>query len=288
MENGFGCCLTIGSFVPQAGDRAADDRTVAERVGEGLAVLADIGYDFAEMTVQSLTRLTEDEFEQVRRTIAASALPVPAFNSFIPAELKVTGPAASVLELERHVDSAMRRVRAVGGELIVFGSGGARNLPDGFSRDEGMKQIETFLRICGKHGAAYGVTVAIEPLNAKESNIIRTVREASELAAKLDLPHVKVLADSYHMDLENESFEEIERAIRSGLLAHVHISARNRHYPGTSGDAPDVDFARMFRILRQTGYAGRLSAECFSDRAAADAAASLAYVRDLWAKAKPE
>lgn len=285
MNHKFGCCLAVGSFVPQANHGEAPPSGIPQQIRDGLSALERSGYDFAELTVRSLTSLTEEEFAETRRLIRQSAVQVPVCNSFIPPELKLTGPGASDRDLEAYLDLAMKRVKDIGGEQIVFGSGAARNVPDGFPVERGMEQLKHFLRRCEEYAAAYGITVAIEPLNRGESNVINTVREAMSLAMELDLPHIKVLADCYHMDLEDESFAVLEEAVSGKLLSHVHISGRNRRFPGAAEGQEEIDFAHLFRILQTAGYTGGVSAECGSQRFSEESAKSLRYVRAVWAQA---
>ncbi len=143
MQNKFGCCLAIGSFVPE-GEGKHKNESVVDQLSNGLAMLKTSNYDFAELTVQSLTQLVEKEFEQVVQLIKQSPIKVPVFNSFIPPQLKITGEAVFEDELTSYLELAMSRVKAVGGEQIIFGSGTARTIPKGFSSERGQKQIRRF------------------------------------------------------------------------------------------------------------------------------------------------
>ncbi len=127
----------------------------------------------------------------------------------------------------------------------------------------------------------YGVTIAIEPLNRKESNVINTVAEALELAEELDLPGIQVLADAYHMYLEREPLEIISRAVKAGRLAHVHYAEFDRSFPVGQADN-GVDFAQLFTLLQEAGYTGGISAECSSKQIAVDSEESLSYISRIW------
>lgn len=244
----FGCCLTIGSFVPQVesgqaphdaaatnGGRAAREPamptpTISEELERSFAILSANGYDFAELTVGTVANLSDDEYAAVKKIIEEAPIPVPVYNSFVPASIPLTGPDVSLPAVEAYLEQSMSRVAGAGGRMIIFGSGAARSVPDGFSMGAGEKQIEDFLYLCDSFAAKHNLAVAIEPLNNRESNVINTVSGAVRLARKLDLPHIRVLADSYHMFMEKEPYDVFEEA--GSLLAHVHISDRDRAYPG--------------------------------------------------------
>ncbi|MEK3890585.1 sugar phosphate isomerase/epimerase family protein [Bacillus sp. FSL K6-3431] len=281
MKTKFGCCLVLGSFVPQTKGKR-EKTNIAKQLQVELAMLEKNGYEFAELTVQSLSQLTEEEFMETLQVIQQSSLNIPVFNSFIPPQLKVTGPNVSEGDLENFLDLAMKRVQAAGGEQIIFGSGAARTVPDGFSRERGQEQIKQFLRCCNVYGEKYGLTVAIEPLNKGESNIINTVEEAVLLATELNLPHIKILADSYHMDIEKESFNILRKATKNGWLAHVHISDRERRFPGEMEGKESIDFSKLFLVLQEAEYQGLISAECSSSSIAKSSALSLQFVKNTW------
>jgi D-psicose/D-tagatose/L-ribulose 3-epimerase len=278
----FGCCLPGASFVPQVGDDNAIKTDPYNQLKNNLALLSKHEYDFAELTVGTLASAKEDDFQNWVQMIKASDIDVPVLNSFIPPAIKLTGPNVNKDAIEDYLKLAFIRVKAIGGETIIFGSGGARSFPEGFAKSESMKQLSGFLRICSNYASKYGIKVAIEPLNRKESNVINTVGEALELAKELKLPYITVLADSYHMLEEQESLTVLSDAVASGLLAHVHIADRERVFPGLPA-VNGMDFRAFFQALHKSGYDGRISAECRFDDFSVNSKRSLDYVRALWA-----
>jgi sugar phosphate isomerase/epimerase len=291
----FGCCLGFGaSFMPQAG--GGQLQPAARKPGEAgsaprqllsdLRQVAEFGYDFPELTVGALMHLSEAEFAESAQLLQDAGITVPVFNSFIPPTLKLTGPGIDVAAIEAYVGLAMERVQAVGGGQIIFGSGGARTVPDGFPPEAAMEQIKQFLHMCDKHAGRYGLIVAIEPLNRRESNIINKVGEALDLAAELNLPNITVLADGFHMHLEREPFAVLSRATATGLLTHVHLAEYDRSWPSAEGAGSDgVDYADFFSELRKSGYEGRVALECNAADFAAKSAPALRFIKSVWAEA---
>jgi len=277
----FGCCLPGASFVPQVGDESRKDVDPIVSLQEGLRLLKNHGYDFAELTVGTIANLSEEDFKRAKETILSSGINVPVYNSFVPPHIKLTGPDISHNKIKEYLELAITRVSEAGGEYIIFGSGGARSYPEDFPKEEAMKQIEQFLSTCNDYAAKNNVIIAIEPLNKKESNVINQVREGVELARRLQLSHIKVLADSYHMIEENESYTILPEAVEENLLAHVHIADRNRVFPGLPVE-DGMDFTEFFKVLQQCQYSGRISAECRVDNFASESKDSLQFVRNTW------
>ena len=90
-------------------------------------------------------------------------------------------------------------------------------------------------------------------------------------------PQVRLLADFYHMRMDNESMDAILRA--SGLLTHVHIAnGQGRGYPLS----PTEDcYGEFFERLHRIGYNGRVSIEASTQNMAEDAVRSLAMMKAL-------
>jgi sugar phosphate isomerase/epimerase len=222
-------------------------------------ILLENGYDFIEETVgKFLMPLNSDEeFELVLRKLESSALKVEACNSFIPGKLKSVGENAVHQEIAEYAETAFRRAEMAGMEIIVFGSGGSRNIPDGFSYDEARNQFIALGKMLGPLAGQHNVTIVLEPLNTKECNFINSVSEAGEIVKEIDHPNFLLLADIYHMKMEDEGPENILKY--GSLLRHVHIAEeRDRAAPGTYNE----DFIPYFDALKKVGYNGRLSIEC--------------------------
>lgn len=223
---------------------------------DNVDVVKQAEYDFIECTVVSL--LPEKEGDHVRdmmRQYSESPLPVEAFNVFLPRDLKVVGDAVDEDRIKRYLETALERVKTIGAETVVFGSGGARTLPEGFSRERGEAQILQFLDWVADYADDLGITIVIEPLNTKESNIITSVPEAVQYVKKVNRKSIRALADFYHMYAENEPLENI--VVHQPYIEHIHISD-SRRAPGM-GDYPYDTFVDC---IRRAGYDGRMSIEC--------------------------
>lgn len=225
---------------------------------EKAGIVHDAGFDFLECTIASLIpEESEVRFRQdVLKSFTNSPVPVEAFNVFLPGDIVIVGDAVDWDRIERYVGTALKRVKQAGADIVVFGSGGARNIPEGFSREKGEEQVLNFLDIVADYADPLGITVVIEPLCKKESNLINSVPEAIEFAKKVDRPSIRALADFYHMDEENEPLTNI---VENGqYLRHIHVADTGRKAPGT-GSYPYEEFADS---LKKSGYNGRISVEC--------------------------
>lgn len=113
------------------------------------------------------------------------------------------------------------------------------------------------LHALGEHAAREGALVLLEPLNRYEDHMLHTVAQAAELCQAVGLPSVKVMADFFHMNIEEADIAASLRAA-GPLVAHVHLADSNRKQPG----AGHTDFRPGFAALRDMGFRGALALEC--------------------------
>jgi sugar phosphate isomerase/epimerase len=136
-----------------------------------------LGYDYVESCFSLLADKNEESnYEVFREKLIENGIPCLSVNCFLPSSLKVTGDQVDYDALTEYIDRGMRRGAALGVKKIVFGSGGARNLPDGFPYKKGMEQLIYFLReIVSPIAEKYGLITVIEPLSTKDTNVIQSL-----------------------------------------------------------------------------------------------------------------
>ena len=126
---------------------------------------------------------------------------------------------------------------------------------------EDRKVLLEALAVLGEHAAREGVWLALEPLNRYEDYMINRLDQAVSLAEEIErelgLDSVRVCADMFHMNIEED---DLAKAITDTgrRLAHVHVDDSNRLQPGTG----HLDFANVMEALRTIGYHGWLALEC--------------------------
>ena len=243
---------------------------------EDFACAKQAGADFVEGHVQNFLK-PMDETWQPSVPRAALALPLVAYNCLFPADLRITGPGVDLARVEAYAERACRRARDMGSSIIVFGSGGARKVPDGWPRDLAEAQVVESMCAVGPVAKAAGVTIAMEHLNRGESNILNSLDEGMEYIRRANAPGISILCDLYHFTLEKEPLESLVRT--QGLLTHVHIAepvGRVAPQPGMTGCRP------FFRTLKSIGYDARISIECNWKDMKVELAPSLEFLRQEW------
>ena len=147
--------------------------------------------------------------------------------------------------------------------------------------------------------ADHGIMLCMESLNRFEGYMINEAYEAIDYVKAVDRPNVKVMLDTFHMNIEEDSLTD---AIRQAgpLLGHFHVGEANRRCPRPGGR---FDWAEIGQALKQINYGGYVVMEPFvtmggqvgkdisiwrdlshgatEERLDQDASASVAYLRKV-------
>lgn len=199
----------------------------------------------------------EAAFQKNLELLAASPLPVLTCNGFIrPKDLHAIGPDANHDRILDWSEITFRRMKQAGGKIIVFGSAGARRLPDGWPLEKADQQFVALLKLLGPAAEAHGIIVVVEQLQADECNFLNRIEKAATLIRAAGHPNVRLLADLYHMAVMGDTPADLKAAM--DVVAHVEIAEKEgRTIPGVSGD----DFRPYFKVLKQAGYHGAVCIE---------------------------
>ena len=148
----------------------------------------------------------------------------------------------------------------------------------GLEREVLVEQLEEILPTA----EAAGVKVILEPLNRYETHFIQRLGQAAELCRELGSPAMALMADLFHMNIEEV---DLARAIEASAdrLAYVHLADSNRYEPGTG----HLDFRGPLAALKRVGYDGWLTLECrvFGEDRAAALADAARLIRSTWDQA---
>jgi sugar phosphate isomerase/epimerase len=239
------------------------------------------GFDYYEMEVAEIDRMDEARFAALKAQVLASPIRCRAYRSLIR-RFQVVGDTASAqqAEVKAYLEKNLERCKQLGGRVVVWGSGGSRNVPQGFSRDRAWQQIQEFLRMMGDIARRNDLVIGIEPLRRQESNIINSAGEALKLAREVNHPNIKIIVDYYHLRQESED-AEIVRTARNAIV-HLHFAnPTGRRWPHEASE--DSEYKRFFSLVKEIGYKGGLSIEgngTFEE----DADASLRFFRQMLAE----
>ena len=138
------------------------------------------------------------------------------------------------------------------------------------------------LRDVAAHAHAGGVSLLLEPLNRYESDTLKNIAEAAKVCAAVDNKGASVMADLFHMHIEETNTPAAIEAVGASI-GHVHMADNTRLEPGTG----DIDFTAAFGALKRINYGGYMAFECgLSDKPSVALPKSVEFLRQCIADAK--
>ena len=218
---------------------------------------AELGFDAVEIFAPSSTAVDAGELRQLLERHRLQLAAVGTGAGMVIHGLSLTDPDAEQRQL---ATDFVRRMIDFGGPFqapAIIGSmqgkwGGE------LDREAALGLLRDALNDLGQHADAHDVPLIYEPLNRYETNLINTVADGVTLLKSLSTDNVKLLADLFHMQIEEANLAD---AIRTGAgsIGHVHFVDSNRKAAGLG----HMDFGPIISALKETGYGGYLSAEAF-------------------------
>jgi sugar phosphate isomerase/epimerase len=220
-----------------------------------LAKISGWGYQGVELAIRDPGLLDASKLESA---LARYGLKVPAIGTgqaWVEEHLSFSSPDAQVRNaaverIKSHLSLASRL-----NALVIIGLiRGAT--PRGQSREQSRNFLVECLQKCAVAAAGLHVSLAIEPLNRYETDLIHTVDEGLELIHQVGSQNLGLLLDTFHMNIEESNINESIRKSGSQIL-HFHVADSNRWYPG----AGHLDFKSILHELEAIAYSGWISGE---------------------------
>lgn len=224
----------------------------------GLERIAAAGYERVELSGDTIG-LTPN---QIRALVDDLGLQVSSISSLL-------GPDRDLC----HMDAAIRQnAHAYLSGLIemasIVGAPVVNVHPSAVNRTEVLTSVEQEWEwsVIGLRELALQAEgtclLAVEPWNRYETHLINTVGQARDLVQAIDHPSVCVMADTFHMGIEES--DPISSLTQLGaLLGHVHFADNTRAAPGTG----TIDFLAYVRALIEMDYPGTITFELFPAKA---------------------
>lgn len=215
-----------------------------------------VGFDGLDLRGDRVVKAVDE----VRRLIERTGIEVPTIYGRLGSPL-LAATASERAAMVGVIRERLRAAAAIGARwLIVVPITGepriALDWPGGVEAAE-MALLAVLLKELASEAEVTNVRIVLEPLNRRETHLLRSPTVAADLTRRIGSPWVATMADTYHMDLEGQdAASEVRQAGEQIQL--IHLSDRDRSLPGLGG----IDFAPVLSALSSRGYEGYLGWEC--------------------------
>jgi len=230
-----------------------DFRSYVRRVKE-------LGFDILEISCATLLQTDERELDELRdlaleHDIMLTSGYGPTFENCVSAA--DAGAVKKALEFYESLFKILKklRIRFVGGGLYSYWPVDYTKKID---KPADWKRAVTGVQKMADLASQHDIILGMEVLNRFEGYLLNTCSEACAFVDEVDKPNVKIMLDTFHMNIEEDS---ITGAIRQAgdKLCHLHLGECNRKVPG-QGRMP---WWEIGEALRDIGYDGAVVMEPF-------------------------
>ena len=260
-----------------------------------------LGFDILEISCAMLKNISREELVEMRDMARAEGVTLTAGYGPGPSENLASSDEAVVKNAVAFYTDILKKLEIL--DIHTLGGGIYSYWPVDYTKPidkEGdWKRSVKNVRTVGKIAQECGVDYCLKVLNRFEGYLLNTCAECRQFVEEVDVPAVKIMLDTFHMNIEEDSMTEAI-LLAGDRLGHFHVGENNRRLPG-KGNLP---WYQIGSALRAIGYDKNVVMEPFvksggkvgsdikvwrdlsmgaaTEQLDRDAAASVAFLRNVF------
>ncbi len=221
---------------------------------------AKLGFDFLEIACTPINGYSMEQLRDIRQAAKDNGIFLTAGHGPNPSQNLASADEAVVKNAKSFFTELLKRLEIL--DIHSIGGGIYSYWPVDYSKPidkagDWARSVAN-VREMGRVAADCGVNYCLEVLNRFEGYLLNTAKEGVQFVKEVDLPSVKVMLDTFHMNIEEDSMGDAIRETK-GLLGHFHTGECNRRVPG-KGRMP---WQEIGGALNDIGYDGLVCMEPF-------------------------
>ncbi|HIE09920.1 MAG TPA: sugar phosphate isomerase/epimerase [Armatimonadetes bacterium] len=225
------------------------------RLEEGLASVKRAGLDGVELSLPNPREVDLEDLLSLVKRYGIEVSTIATGQSYYNEGISLSHPDPKIRgEAVERIGFLVDFASSLGAKVIIGGIRGKTGQRP--PTEEEWKRFLRALEECVRLAEKRKVTLLLEPINRYETNLVNTVKEAKEVISQIGSERLKILPDTFHMNIEEASMEE--SLVEAGdLLGGLHVADSNRLAPGWG----HIDFHSIGRALKEVGFREFVCAE---------------------------
>lgn len=225
-------------------------------LNKGLEIISNLGYQGVELSMLDSQKIDKRELISKLDKLNLKVYTLATGQSYYTDGYSLFDPEEesrlrTIERLKGHIDLASEL-----GAMVIIG--GIRGKLSGSLEEMKIQKNKgkTALLECTRYAEEKNVILLLEPINRYETNLINTLEEAVEIIDGIGSENLKLIPDTFHMNIEEKSFEESLTKEKS-YVKYIHFADSNRLAPGQG----HIDFKSIISTLKQIGYESAIGVE---------------------------
>ena len=218
------------------------------------------GFDILEVNAPKVTLMSDAERDVLRGAVANAGLSL-TYSIGMTGDMDLasedTGTRQKGIAFLQKVARAMKYMGGTVLAGINYSSWPRKLLPDEDKQiltDRAIKGVREAIKAAEDNDVIF----CVEVVNRFEQFIMNTAAEGIAFAERVGSPNCKVLLDTFHMNIEEDSLRG--SIVETGdWLGHFHLGETNRRPPGRGR----IPWPEIFGALREINYQGAVVMEPF-------------------------
>lgn len=222
--------------------------------------VADLGFDILEIAGAGLMSLSDEQVLELRKEaercgiMLTVCIGLPAYYNVASLDEEVRNNGIAYMKGlidKTHLLGATQ----IGGIIYAYWPVDyTKPIHKEIARQHSMNSV----RELADYAKPKNVTLMLETVNRFEQFMFNDAKEATQFVKEVDRENVKVMLDTFHMNIEEDSFRDALLETGS-YLGHFHIGEPNRKVPGKGR----IPWQEIGETLREIGYDGPVVMEPF-------------------------
>ena len=219
-----------------------------------------LGFDILEISCAMLKDISDEALSEMRKMAEDAGVMLTAgYGPSASENIASADPAVRAHAISFYTD-ILKKLEKL--DIHTIGGGIYSYWPVDYSmpidKEGDWARSVSGVREVGRIAGECGVNYCLEVLNRFEGYILNTCEECKRFVEEVDVEAVKIMLDTFHMNIEEDDMGAAIR-LAGGKLGHFHVGENNRRLPGKGG----LDWYRIGEALRSIGYDGTVVMEPF-------------------------
>lgn len=216
--------------------------------------VAELGFDILEIGALGLITLSNDQLIQLKSEAEKYQIILTA-GIGIPTEYDVSSLDEETrqrgVDFFKDILDKMHicGIHHIGGTIYSYWPVDYRKQID---KKAIRKKSLLSMKELADYAKSYDITLLVEVLNRFEQFLINDAQEALEYVKELNKSNVKIMLDTFHMNIEEDNlYAAIKRV--GNHLGHLHVGESNRKVPG-KGHLPWNEIGQALHEINYDGF----------------------------------